>query len=135
METYEKMLERIYEKLPERTIKTERFEMPSFSSFIQGKQTIIKNFSEVANVLRREPNHMLKYLSKELATAGNFDGRRAVLQGKFRKEQLNSRLENYVKEYVICNECKKADTEIITFEGSKYKRCEVCGARAPVKHL
>jgi len=135
MEAYEKMLERVYEKLPEKTTKTERFKMPIFSSFIQGRQTIVRNFSEVANILRRDPNHLLKYISKELATAGNFDGRRITLQGKFRDNQLNSRLNNYVKEYVICNECHKADTEIITFEGSKYKRCEVCGARAPVKQI
>jgi len=135
MEAYEKMLEKVYEKLPEKTTKIERFEMPSFSSFIQGKQTIIKNFNEVANTLRREPNHLLKYISKELATAGNFDGRRAIFQGKFRDDQLNSRLKNYVDEYIICNECHKADTELITFEGSRYKRCEVCGARAPVKQI
>lgn len=130
---YEKLLDRIYKKLPEKTQTTERFEIPTFKSIIQGKQTIIQNFNEVANILRRNPNHLLKYLSKELATAGTFDKKRAVLQGKFKENLLNSRLKNYVEEYVLCNECKKPDTQIITFEGVKYKRCEACGARAPVK--
>lgn len=132
MMKYEELLDTLYEKLPNKAVRKERFEPPKFSSMVEGNQTIVKNFSEVAGTLRREPNHMLKYVTKELATAGNFDGRRAFLSGKFREEQLNSRLGAYIAEYVLCSECKKPDTELITFEGIKYKRCEVCGARSPV---
>lgn len=130
---YDKLLDRLYEKIPEKAQTSERFEIPSFRVLIQGKQTLIQNFNEVANTLRRSPNHLLKYLSKELATSVTLEAKRAVLQGKFRGDLLNSRLKNYVNEYVLCNECKKPDTKLITFEGIKHKRCEACGARAPVK--
>jgi translation initiation factor 2 subunit 2 len=132
---YEELLDKVYEKLPRKLITKERFEMPRFSAMVQGNQTFIKNFAEVASVLRRDPNHLLKYIAKELATAGNFDGKRGILTGKFKEDQLNSKLEAYVSEFVICRECKKPDTELITFEGIKYKRCEVCGARSPVRQV
>jgi translation initiation factor 2 subunit 2 len=130
---YEQMLDKLYKNMPQRKATTERFEPPVFLSFYQGNQTFIRNFGEVASKLRRDTQHILKYLSKELATAGSYDGKRVMLQGKFRDEQLNSRLTAYIEEYVLCKECGKPDTELTTYEGIKYKRCEVCGARAPTK--
>ncbi len=135
METYEEMLAKVYEKLPEKKGEGERFEMPKFRSFIEGKTTVITNFKDVVSTLRRDPQHLLKFLNRELATPAHYDGRRAILQGRFKEEQLNARLTAYVKEYVLCKECRKPDTELIVFEGVKYKRCEACGARAPVKPL
>ena len=135
MNKYEELLDVVYEKLPNRVVKRERFEPPKFETMVQGNQTFIKNLSDVASVLRRDPNHLLKFVAKELATAGNFDGKRGILQGKFKEDQLNSRLDVYIIEYVICNECKKPDTDLMVYEGAKYKRCEVCGARSPVEQV
>jgi translation initiation factor 2 subunit 2 len=135
MMKYEDLLDTVYEKLPKKAVTKERFEIPRFSSMVQGNQTFIKNFNEVAGILRRDPNHLLKYIAKELATAGNFDGKRGILNGKFKEEQINAKLDAYVAEFVICKECKKPDTDLITFEGIKYKRCEVCGARSPVRQV
>jgi len=135
MRGYEDLLDDLYKNLPKKVSTGERFEPPRLQSFMQGSQTIVKNFTDAANALRRDPQHMLKFISKELATAGNVEGSRAILQGKFKEEQLNARLTAYIKEYVLCNECKKPDTTLTVFEGAKYKRCEVCGARAPVKSI
>jgi translation initiation factor 2 subunit 2 len=132
---YTKLLDELYEHLPKKIQQTERFEIPVFSSFIEGNQTIVKNINEVADKLRRDQKHIIKYLSKEFAVPTNFDGKRLILNGRFREDALNQRLNTYVSEFVICNECKKPDTSLISFEGVKYKRCEVCGARSPVIQL
>ncbi len=132
---YEKMLNKIYENMPEKVTHKERFEMPSLISFNQGKQTIIKNLTEAANKLNRKPEHILKYIAKDLGTTGYVDGQRGVLTGNFKPKLIESRFKNYIDEYVICKECGKPDTVLVKFEGVEYKRCEVCGARAPVKHI
>ncbi len=102
---------------------------------IQGGKTVIKNFKKIANKLRRNPKHLLKYLAKELATSGNLEGDQASLKGKFKSYQIKNKLSNYIKEYVICEECGKSDTNLTNFKGTKYKRCEACGARSPVKEI
>ena len=135
MTDYDKLLDNVYDKLPEKTKQKERFEMPYLVSFIQGKVTVLKNITEAANKIDRDPKHILKYIAKDLGTVGTMDGKRGVLTGKFRDDLIKSRFENYIKEFVICNECGKPDTEMIKFEGVEHKRCEVCGARAPVKHI
>jgi len=132
---YEKMLDNIYKAIPEKVKTKERFEIPKFSSYISGKQTVINNLADVSKQLRREQSHLMKFLMKELAVPGVIKAKKGVLQGKFKQDMLNSLLEKYIKEFVQCNECGKHDTELITFEGATYKRCEVCGARAPVRKL
>ncbi|MBI4214710.1 translation initiation factor IF-2 subunit beta [archaeon] len=132
---YTGLLERAKKAVPARASTGERFETQNFDSFIQGNQTIIRNFAEVSQKLRREPKHLVKYIAKELACIADLDGARALLKGKFKPDQLNSRLKNYVSEYVLCDQCGKPDTTFMMVESIRYKRCEVCGARSPIKQI
>jgi translation initiation factor 2 subunit 2 len=132
---YRKLLDKLYRELPEKAKVRKRFEMPRFDSFVQGNQTIINNFTDVASALRREPKHLMKFLTKESATAGTLQKNRLILQGKFRDRLLNERLEIYVKEYVLCRECKKPDTKLAVVQGVQHLVCEACGARSPVRVL
>ena len=70
---YEKMLEKARKELPESVLKTERFEIPKVKGHIQGNRTIISNFNQIAKTLRREPEHLLKFVLKELAAPGESD--------------------------------------------------------------
>ncbi|MFH0986816.1 MAG: translation initiation factor IF-2 subunit beta, partial [Candidatus Micrarchaeota archaeon] len=117
---YDEMLDNLYEKLPKNKTVGERFEIPVFVSFAQGKQTVLKNLKECAEKIRRDPDHIVRYIIKDLGTTGSYDGKQGILQGKFRDDLLKSRFLNYVKEFVLCNECKKPDTELIKFEGVEH---------------
>jgi len=76
----------------------------------------------------------MKYLSRELAIPMGREGAGLVLQGKFYDRVLNEKLKKYVNSFVICKECKKADTKIVDVErGTKTIVCEACGARSPVR--
>lgn len=132
MDDYDKLLKNAYEELPEQAKEKSRFKMPAFEAFIQGSQTIIQNFTDVANALRRDGKHLMKFLSKELASPANLDGKRLLVKGKHRDKKLNERLEKYAKEYVLCKECGKPDTNLMSQEGVTFMRCEACGARSPV---
>jgi len=131
---YDELLERAYSLLPEKATKRERFEMPVIESFIQGNKTIIKNFDSIAERLRRRQDEIAKYFFRELAIPGTLEGRNLILNGKFHDRVLNDRLKTYVESYVLCKECKKADTKLIEMErGVKIMVCEACGARSPVR--
>ena len=132
---YQKLLDRAFASLPEKTSSGERFKPPEFDSFVEGTQTIIKNFDVVCSVLRREPEHLEKYLTKELGSAIARKGGRAVIQGKFDNRTLNTRLSTYISLYVVCKECTRPDTKLKDIEGFKYLLCEACGARSPVPKL
>ncbi|HIC99307.1 MAG TPA: translation initiation factor IF-2 subunit beta, partial [Pyrodictiaceae archaeon] len=52
---YDKLLERLYEKLPTRGARASRFELPRMVVERVGGKTIIRNFRQLCDVVRREP--------------------------------------------------------------------------------
>jgi translation initiation factor 2 subunit 2 len=132
---YEELLSKAYDKMPKPLKATDRFEVPTVESNVQGSQTMIRNFSQICETLRREPRHLLKFLAKELATPANFDGSRAILQAKIPQNFIQKKLEIYVKEYVLCKECGQPDTKLTREDRIESLKCEACGARTPVKSI
>lgn len=132
---YEKLLEKAYEKLPQVEQTTDRFEVPEPEIIIQGRQTIIRNFSQICETLRRDPNHLLKYLTKELATPAGFDGARATFQSKIYRKLMENKIKTYVRDYVICKECGKPDTKIVKESRIAFLKCEACGAKASIRAI
>ena len=132
---YENLLNKAYENLPKVEETTERFEVPEFDSMVQGRQTIVKNFSQICEALRRNPKHLLKFLTKELATPAGFDGVRATFQSKLPRRMIQTKLGVYVRDYVICKECGKPDTKLVKEGRLTFLRCEACGAKASLKPI
>lgn len=133
MENYEQLLQEAYQKV--KVVKTngERFEIPKVSGQVQGKSTIITNITAIAGYLRRPLENLAKFLQKELASPGKIDNDRLILNTRQTSEKVNEKIQMYAKEFVICPECKKPDTEIIIEKGIKFKHCLACGAKSPIR--
>ena len=135
MMEYEKMLDRLYLSLPKQALSKERFEIPKVDAFLQGPKTILKNFSAIAKTVRRESKELYKFFTKELGVPMNIESERLVINGKFFPSQLQETFERYVKEFVLCKECKKPDTHYEDRSGIRVLKCEACGAVSSIKHL
>ncbi|PIT84863.1 translation initiation factor IF-2 subunit beta [Candidatus Micrarchaeota archaeon CG10_big_fil_rev_8_21_14_0_10_45_29] len=134
MKSYEELLKNAKKNLPDKMQGGERFEPPRARVQLQGSKAIIQNFDIICQKLRRDPKFLAKYLGKELAVPSAIDGPRLILHGKIYERQINERLSNFIKAYVICNECSRPDTKIVeSGSGVKMLVCEACGARAPAK--
>lgn len=129
---YADLLKSARAQLPKQVFETKRLEIPKLQSMVTGNRTIIKNFGEVASIVRREPEHMLKYMAKELASQGLLEGRTAVFSGKFGMMQVESKFTQYLNTFVLCHECKKPDTKILREDRLAFLKCEACGAKKPV---
>ncbi len=130
---YETLLKRARSQLPEEVFKDVRFEVPPVESFVEGNRTIIRNFKEIARVVNRDPQFLAKYVLKEMGTAGDIEGQRLILQGKFGNYNINSKIKSFVDEYVLCPECGKPDTKIIKEGRIHFLKCMACGAMKPIK--
>lgn len=129
---YESLLERAKKQLPTKLESHDRFQVPEPDVMIEGKTTVIRNFGEIADKLRREPDHILGFLLRELGTAGTLEGQRVVFKGKVATSQIAERIGNYVDEYVLCSECNRPDTKIVKDGRVLILTCETCGAHRPV---
>ncbi len=134
-ENYQNLLERAWKNLPEDVLKDGRFEIPEADVVVSGSRTLIRNFNEIATQLGRDPDHLMKFLLKELATSGEIMDNKAEFQGKFKTRIINSKIQQYTKDYVLCSECERPDTEIIKEERVYLLKCGACGARHPIKRI
>ncbi|MEK6967113.1 MAG: translation initiation factor IF-2 subunit beta [Nanoarchaeota archaeon] len=130
---YESLLERGKKLLPEVVDTGNRFEMPKVLGHIQGNRTIISNFNQIAGNLRREPAHLLKYLLKELAIPAELKKSGLIVGAKLPASRFNEKIVQYAHDFVICPECKKPDTSLIREDKFTFIKCQVCGAKQPVK--
>jgi translation initiation factor 2 subunit 2 len=131
-EDYAKLLERAYEKLPKASGTGERFEIPKVVGIRMGRRTIIQNFGDISSKMNRDPHHLLKFLTGEMATAGSLDGARAIFQGRFDVQTVTRLLTIYAQRYVICPICNRPDTKVEKEGRYMFLRCEACGARSSI---
>jgi translation initiation factor 2 subunit 2 len=135
MQNYEELLGKAYNSIPQKALSHERFEIPKIESFIQGNKTIMKGLSELIRNMRREKKHFIKWLNKETALPTIESNNQLIINGKIGTIQLNKLIENYFNQFVLCPECKKPDTKVISQEGIHLLKCEACGAIKPVSGL
>jgi len=131
--TYEQLLDEAYKKVKQIDTSNERFEIPKIEGHFQGKKTILTNFFQIVSHIRRNPEHFQKFLLKELAAAGHIEGDRLVLNKTVPSTKINPKIEQYVKEFVLCKECGKPDTELKKEDRLTFLHCLACGAKHPVR--
>lgn len=134
MDSYEQLLDKAYEKVKVVGGGKDRFEIPKVTGQVSGKDTIITNIHAIASYLRRDVEHLTKFLQKELAVFARLESNRLVLKTKLNSAKVNEKIERYAKEFVICQVCGKPDTEMVAEKGIKLKHCLACGAKSPIKY-
>lgn len=135
MKDYQALLKKAQKELPETSISSERFEIEKVRGHLEGNKTILINLKKIAKSFNREPEHLLKYLLRELATPGKFVGDRVIFGTKVPASLINKKIKQYVSEFLLCHECGKPDTKIITKKEAQYLKCQACGAEHIIKAL
>ena len=133
MTNYEELLEEAHKKIKKVEDNGNRFEIPKIEGHFEGRKTILTNFLQIASHIRRKSEHLQKFLLRELATSGQIEGDRLVLNNKILSAKINQKIEDYVKEFVLCKECKKPDTELIKEDRLTFIHCLACGAKHSVR--
>lgn len=129
---YEDLLKKAKENLPKGLVEKARFEIPKVIGHIQGNKTIVENYPQICSTLQRDPEQLLKYLQRELATPATIEGPRLVLGRKISANMINEKIEKFAHEFVLCKECGKPDTKLLKEDKVLKKKCMACGAKQPI---
>ena len=132
---YEELLRRARLQIPEVASKRERLELPRIIHSVIGIRTTLHNFKEIAEALNRDPRHLLKFLTREMATAAAMQESRVMFKGKFSRETFQRLLQRYMDQYVTCPVCKRPDTKIAREKRLLFLVCEACGAKSSIRPL
>jgi len=131
---YEILLKRIQDKIGDTKKETiGRFELPVVDVMWEGQKTYLRNFSEFPKVLRRDPDKVLQYLSKEFAVPAERLGDKAMFVGRRAPDDFTRLFQIYVKDYLECPTCKSPDTKIVKENRISFLICEACGAKSTLK--
>jgi len=127
------MLDKAVGEIPESVFERDRFEVPKVMGHLQGNRTVISNFHQIADTLRRKPEHLLKYVLKELATPGNLTKTGLIVGAKVPASRINEKIKKYANEFVLCKVCGKPDTKVEKEGAIAYLKCSACGAKYVVR--
>jgi translation initiation factor 2 subunit 2 len=131
--SYEKILQAAKDVLPDHEDSGERFVIPNVRGHVQGNKTIISNIIDIAKTLGRKPEHMVKFLNKELATKGQIRNNLLIFNTKVPAKNVNERIQQYAEIYVLCKECGKPDSKLEKRGDVPFMTCHACGAKYPIK--
>ncbi len=116
METFEEMLDNLYNGLNQNNEEL-KIKLPDPQLIFNGHKTIWKNVKEYLKIIRRPPDHFLKYLHNEITVQVNWisesksDGL-LINQKKVGTTILINIMKKYLKEFVICKSCKSLNSYI-----------------------
>ncbi len=132
---YEQLLEDAYKNVKPVESKIDRFDLPKVEGHIEGIKTIVTNFKQICSNIRRNPEHVLKYLLKELASPGTIKEDRLILTRKISGKAIGEKIKKYIDMFVICKECGKPDTELTKEDRLSFIHCLACGAKKSVTRI
>ncbi|MBS3133367.1 translation initiation factor IF-2 subunit beta [Candidatus Woesearchaeota archaeon] len=130
---YEELLKRARKELPELSEEVARFEIPKARGHVQGNRTVISNFHQIAELVGRPVEHLLKYVLRELAAPGDLTSSALIIGTKIPASRINEKVVQYVKEFVICPECNRPDTKLVKEDKINFIKCSVCGAKRSIR--
>ncbi|MFP3871628.1 MAG: translation initiation factor IF-2 subunit beta [Candidatus Aenigmatarchaeota archaeon] len=130
---YDSLLKEARENLPEEISHHDRFQVPDIDILQEGNTTILKNFDEIADMINRSPEKVLKFLLGALGTAGEKEKGRVVFKGKISSAKIKDKIEDYIEKYVLCSECGRPDTRLVKENRIDIIKCDACGAHRPIK--
>ncbi|CAG0917408.1 unnamed protein product [Notodromas monacha] len=112
-----------------------RYKMPRIMAKVEGKgngiRTVIINMVEVARSLGRPPTYTTKYFGCELGALTKVDLKndRYIVNGAHEANRLQTLLDGFIKEYVLCRACDNPETvlRVSQKKGTITKTCKACG--------
>lgn len=129
---YEEMLKKVLESRKSGT--GSRFEPPEVNSSQSGQKTIVE-LDKFAAYVNRSVEHIGKYLMHELTAPGQLDDGKLILGARFSRKAVQDKINQYIKEYIICKECGSPDTHMIKEDRNYIIKCIGCGAEYPVGRI
>ena len=94
---YEKLLKRIEKNISKTEQSEQRFKLPPADVSWEGKKTYLRNFIEFPKALRREPEKILQYLTKEFAVPVERIGDKVMFIGRRDPEDFTRLFQIYLK--------------------------------------
>lgn len=134
-ETYDTkfLVDRVYTELKKMDTSSSKLKLVPPDVIFQNQRTYIQNMKQIRTKLQREEADILKYFEEELRAKITIDQTGTfVITGKFQPNNIKNVLANYIKAYVLCDQCKSQDTSMVREKRRNYLVCNSCHSKKVV---
>lgn len=133
---YENLLKRAVHILKNNDNTQAKIKLPLEVKREYGNKTLM-NLVQIAKILKRDPDHIKKYLFSELATSGSVNAKGELLmKGNFTKPKIQDVLRLYIEHFMVCTSCDAVlNTQIIRENRLYVLKCSNCGASKYVGNI
>ena len=106
-----------------------KINLPSLKVVKKNKLSIFSNLTAFTEKLDRPKENIAEYFKKETGLHNSINGQNQLLiQGILNQTKCESLMRNYIKEFVMCRQCKSLKTDMIKENGLTFLKCHQCFA-------
>ena len=115
-----------------------RYQMPALQIKVEGKgngiRTKLVNLFEVSRHLGVPPEYALRYFGAEFGAIIEYkeSEQKAMLNGEFRREDLQNSMDHFIEKFVLCPVCKYPEIRIRIKKKELFSDCKACGKVRPM---
>jgi translation initiation factor 2 subunit 2 len=104
--------------------------LPSLKVTKKNRLSIVSNFDVYCERLNRSKEHVSNYYRTETGSNISINSQnQMVIQAIFSETKCDSIMKNYIKQYVMCKQCKGIESSIIKENGLMFLQCHRCDAK------
>ena len=93
------------------------------------RSSIIVNFDKFPTKLKRSADHISAFFKSETGLSNSINERgQLIIQGLFSESKCQSIIRNYIKNFVMCKQCKSIDSTMYKESGLNFLQCHQCQA-------
>jgi translation initiation factor 2 subunit 2 len=131
---YDELLARVYAQMGDAETKKRVSVAQPKVSRLGTIRTCINNFRLISKQIERAEDHMCLFIQIEFGTTIAIDSATGLvkIKGRFSQEQIETVISKYIRDYVLCKQCKSDNTILERREGLTFLKCFNCRSTATV---
>lgn len=104
--------------------------LPPIKVTKKNRLSIISNYGIYCEKICRSEEHVANYFKTETGLNVSINSQnQLVIQGILSETKCNTIMKNYIKQYVMCKQCKGIESVIIKQNGLIFLQCNNCNAK------
>lgn len=97
------------------------------------RKTYVKNFGDLCDRLGKTQLEIKAFFETDMNAVMSIDSNNMlIITGRYNQIQVKKVLTNYVKQNMMCGECKSTDTEMVKENRITYLKCKKCYSKKSI---
>ena len=124
------LVNRAYDDLERMRSSKKKPSFPQPNIVSKDRKTFFVNFEEMCNAMNRKQEYVKSHIETETNIATSILGDNSLkFDVAVKPQQIKNLITNYIKEYIICKDCRSSITQTYREDKINYLVCDYCKSK------